>query len=85
MGDMADAFNAMAEAAKKRKANNRKQSPKLLKQAGITFRSENDGVHLIVKNKKCTVDFWPGTGTWIVRARKRGCGVSNLIKYMTNG
>lgn len=66
----------------KKKSKRRDQSPKLLKKAGISFRSSKDGVHLVVKGKRCTIDFWPGTGTWIVRNRKRGCGVGNLIQYI---
>jgi len=82
MGDMGEVFNEMKEGSKKRRARNRKQSPKLLEGAGIPFESKNGGAHLIVEGRECRIDFWPGTGRWISRNGKRGFGVKALIRYV---
>ena len=82
MGDMAEVFKIRNEESKKKRASNRQQGPKFLEKADILFISKNDGAHLIVEGNDCFIDFWPGTGTWIVRTGKRGFGVRNLVKYI---
>jgi hypothetical protein len=80
MGDVGDDFKIMREAGKLKRASNRELSADYLKAYGISFESKNNGAHLIVMNK---IDFWPGTGRWIVRAtKKRGFGVKNLVKRL---
>lgn len=80
MGDMGDIFNEMREASQKRRASNRENSAEILTRARIPFESKNDGAHLIVDGR---IDFWPGTGLWIVRGRKqKRRGVRRLIIYV---
>lgn len=56
----------------------------MLLKAGIRFETKNLGAHLIVRALGLTVDFWPGTGLWIVRDTKRqGRGVQRLIDALT--
>lgn len=65
-----------------RRANNRLSSPDRLREAGIRFVGKSEGVHLIVDGR---VDFWPGTGLWIVRNSThgfRGRGVFSLIEWV---
>lgn len=63
-----------------RRAQNRERSARLLAEAGIPFTSHNGGAHLIVEGSTCYIDFWPGTGKWIVRDSKtKGFGVRKLI------
>jgi len=68
--------------SQKKRAENRKQSAKLLLDLGIIFTSNNGGAHLAVKGRNYIIDFWPGTGKYIGRG---GCcegrGVKNLLKY----
>lgn len=81
MSDCIEIFQAMNEASKDRRAHNREQSAQLLKEKGIQFDDCNRGAHLIVYGTNHMVDFWPGTGKWIVRKMDRsGRGVLNLIK-----
>lgn len=71
-------------ASQERRAGNRESSPELLEQAGVRFKSSNNGAHLIVTGSDWErIDFWPGTGKWIARDTKRkGRGVFNLLKYI---
>jgi hypothetical protein len=82
MGDMGEIFNGMAEESKRRRADNRENSAKILSENGISFESKNMAAHLIVHGHAITVDFWPGTGKWIVRGGKTGRGVFNLMKLV---
>lgn len=81
MGDMGDIFNAMREEGKKNRERNRDFSPTLLDESGIKYDSSNGDAHLIVYVKgKPAIDFWPGTGLFIVRKnKKRKRGVRTLI------
>lgn len=68
-----------------RQAFNRRFSPEVLDENGITFRSLQDGAHLIIVQGRWRFDFWPGTGRWQKRlpGRKRhidGVGVLNLVR-----
>lgn len=84
MGDMGDDFNAMKAAKKEKRADNREHSAGLLKQAGVEFESRNLAAHLIVKAGAQVIDFWPGTGLWIVRgqATQRRRGVRHLLAHV---
>lgn len=68
------------ESQKKRKRN-RENSTEILKSRGVEFSSHNKGAHLIVTSRYGLVDFWPGTGKFIVRkSGEKGRGVFNLLK-----
>lgn len=83
MGDMGDDFNTWKKHKQEKRANNRDDSAAILSRAGIVFESKNIGAHLIVQAGAKTVDFWPGTGLWIVRGdpQKRR-GVRQLVQYV---
>lgn len=56
----------------------------MLHKAGLKFEAKNFGAHLIIRAIGLTVDFWPGTGLWIVRQpRREGRGVQRLIDALT--
>jgi hypothetical protein len=87
MGDMGDYWRdvtpSMKERSQKKRADNREASATILDEAGIGYTTKSDGTHLIVTAGGKTVDFWPGTGLWIVRAtglRRRG--VRQLIQLL---
>ena len=83
MSDMGDDFNALRKERQEKRADNRDQSAAVLTRAGVLFESKNLGTHLIVEAGARTVDFWPGTGLWIVRGvpdKRRG--VRKLIEYV---
>lgn len=83
MGDMGDDFNALKKMKQEKRADNRENSAAILSRAGIVFESKNIGAHLIVLAGPRTVDFWPGTGLWIVRGYKtQGRGVRKLVEYV---
>lgn len=55
-----------------RRKRNRTGSEEILADAGVEFESKSIGAdgtasHLIVTGVGVTIDFWPGTGLWIVR------------------
>lgn len=83
MSDMGEDFNFLKKLKQEKRSNNRESSAKLLADAGIKFEAMNIGAHLIVSAGIKTVDFWPGTGLWIVRGDKvRRRGVHSLIAYV---
>ena len=49
----------------------------------IPFIEYNNGVHLAVEGPNCYIDFWPTTGTWIVRGRsEKHFGLYKLKEYI---
>jgi hypothetical protein len=81
MGDAHEIYDALKVCSQQHRAEKRADSPKVLKRHGIKFEIKNNGAHLIVHGHSIAVDFWPGTGKWIVRgAGKRGYGVIALLK-----
>ena len=80
MGDMGEVFNAMREHSKQKRANNRQSSKAMLDAHNIRYVTKNIDAHLIVEDR---IDFWPGTGKWIVRGEKKHRrGVKKLIAYL---
>jgi hypothetical protein len=80
--DMGAMWRAVKLARQEKRTNNRKSSAVLLKDAGIEFETKNINAHLIVKSNDKFIDFWPGTGLWMVRGDvARRYGVFNLIKF----
>jgi len=84
MSDMGDDFHALKRFKQEKRADNREASAEMLKAAGIAFKSKNIDAHLIVQAGSKVVDFWPGTGLWIVRGiSRKGRGVRSLIAFVT--
>lgn len=82
--DMGDFWRDVRAARQQKRAENRVDSAAMLLAAGLKFETKNLGAHLIVRALGLTVDFWPGTGLWIVRNPKReGRGVQRLIDALT--
>ncbi len=49
----------------------------------IQFIEYNNGVHLAVEGPNNYIDFWPTTGTWIVRGRsEKHFGLYKLKEYI---
>lgn len=77
---LAEKFRARREESQARRERHRQMAPEMLRQAGFRFLERNDGAHLIVEDR---VDFWPGTGRWMVRTSGRvGYGIVNLIAFL---
>jgi hypothetical protein len=70
------------ERHKEKTASNRASSAAYLRSRGIEFSEHNNGAHLIVGHNGLVVDFWPGTGLWIVRNGRKGRGVRNLVREL---
>ena len=80
MSEMGELFAEHRRLGQQRRANNRASSAERLAAAGVSFESKNDGAHLIVTAGVKRIDFWPGTGLWIVRGEsKRRYGVDALL------
>lgn len=81
--DMGDAFRAWSITKREKRASNRKMSHDMLVVAGVKFEVRNLGAHLVVTGKSCIIDFWPGTGLWIVRQQTpRRRGVRGLLDFL---
>jgi len=84
MGDVGETFKMMKDQNKEKRASNRGTSAEILKARGFLFDVRNHGAHLIVWYLDGAVDFWPGTGKWIVRDTKKiGRGVFSLVKFIS--
>ena len=84
MSEIADVNHVINEKRKQKRMSNRIHSAGMLKSAGIVFDVRNEGAHLIVESTEGLIDFWPGTGRWIVRKSGfKEYGVRNLIKFVT--
>lgn len=85
MGDIGEDFNAFKQASKEKRSDNRENSAALLTEHGISFKTRNNGAHLIVEGRDGCIDFWPGTGKFIARDGRNGRGVFNVIKLCEKG
>ena len=82
--DTGEFWRSVRADRREKREKNRADSATMLQQAGLRFETKNLGAHLIVRAIGLTVDFWPGTGLWIVRNPKReGRGVQRLIDALT--
>ena len=71
------------EIKRQKKRSNLAFSTRQLTEAGLTFTSNNYGVHLVLMKGDQPIDFWPSTGLWWVRTnRNKRRGIDNLIKFM---
>lgn len=83
MSEMAEIFSSMKAVSQQKRSDNREASAALLTRAGVVFESKNAGAHLVVLSGQHVVDFWPGTGLWIVRgARAKRRGARKLIQFV---
>lgn len=80
--EMGGDFNAWNKAKQEKRAKNREDSARMLREARVRFVEKNDGAHLIVTGSGGHVfDFWPGTGLWKMRgSMQQHRGVRKLIK-----
>lgn len=70
------------ESSQDKRAYNRENSNRLLRENGYQFEEKNGAAHLIVQTMRGIVDFWPGTGKFIFReSRFEGRGVFNLMQH----
>ena len=73
-------FEVMRKDSQNRRQQNRKNSAKILQEAEVKFTSHNEGAHLVVDGPTGKIDFWPGTGKFIVRGKgSKGRGVFRLL------
>ena len=86
MGDMGEGWAEHKKQRQEKKASNRESSANRLDEIGIPYVSKNGGAHLIVSiygvdtKKQQIIDFWPGTGKWIVRSGEKGRGIRSLLE-----
>lgn len=83
MSETVELFNAMREASREKRAQNRASSLQILIDAGFRPQVKNDGAHLRLNGSRWAADLWPGTGLWYVRekgkAQREGRGVYSLV------
>lgn len=84
MNDETEFWRANREESQLRRATNREHAAQELKRKGVPFSSHNDGAHLVLKIGQRTVDYWPGTGLWVVRGTRddqRQRGLQRLLAF----
>ena len=81
MSELGDDFREWREYKRKRKAEFVATATRVLGKEGVFYTVLDYGTnHFRIENR---VDYWPGTGTWIVlETRERGYGLRELIKYI---
>lgn len=80
--DMGAYWRDVKAAQQQKRAENRKGSEQLLREAGVLFETKNGGAHLIVNHHGHIIDFWPGTGLWRMRgSTQRHYGVRKLLTF----
>lgn len=81
--DLGAYWRDVKAASQAKRAGNRKSSAELLREAGVQFTAKNGDAHLIVRTDSGhVIDFWPGTGLWIMRgSTQRHGGVRKLITF----
>lgn len=73
-------YRAWNKMKQEKRAKNREDSARMLRESGFDFTEHNGGAHLVVSAGKATFDFWPGTGSFIRRGEtKKRRGVRSLI------
>ena len=82
--EMGDLWREYKVERQQKRASNRDHSKKILDNNAIPHEVKNGGAHLIVTMDDLVIDFWPGTGLWIVRDGKnqRHGGVRKLLKFI---
>lgn len=85
MSEIGELFSGLKAHSQAKRAANRAASYDMLVLAvpGVEVECKNDGAHLIVRVPPNIIDFWPGTGLWIVRGQsQRRRGVYPLLDYI---
>ena len=82
--DVSEMWRVHTQESQDRRAFNRQSSAQILEHHRVQFERHNGGAHLIVRHAGMVVDFWPGTGKWIVRGSggAEGRGVFPLMKRL---
>ena len=86
MGDVGDYWRDVKDyqqkESRKRKRGNFVRSVMRLDERGIKYEIK-DGIHFIITHEGEKYDFWPTTGKFYVRSKKKyGRGVFNLLKVL---
>lgn len=85
MGDMGDFFREVKQVKKLKRKSNMTYSTGKLDELGIKYESMNGGIHLIVEGAYSKIDFWPSTGRFYIRSKKKySRGIKNMIKHCIN-
>lgn len=81
--DVTELWREHRDASKAKRADNRENGLALLKKHELHVEVKNGGAHLIVKQAAMVIDYWPGTGQWMVRhSEKRSRGIFTLLKHL---
>ena len=80
MGETGELWREMRTDAAEKRRSNREKSTRILQEAGVSFESYNGGLHLVIRTRRGTVNFFPSTGRYTGAADGRG--VFNLLKEL---
>lgn len=83
MGDMREAFDALKEANKERKANNYTKNIDVIKNCGIEYRQDQNGT-VIFKTTQGTVCFYPTTNKFALKRKVYYGKANSVISFIKN-
>lgn len=78
MSETGELYRMMREESAEKRRINLEKSTQILREAGVSFESRNEGVHLIIRTDAGKVNFYPSTGRY--NGALDGRGVFNLLK-----
>lgn len=79
MGDCKEIYDAMNQHRKEQRLSDKEKNTQILIKEGIKFKSNNDGVHLIIGEWS----FWPSTNKFFhTKTGKKGYGVHKLLNLL---
>lgn len=87
INELSEMWRGHRAESQSRRARNRLSSAQILRDHHVSFTEHNRGAHLVVthtvNSKQATVDFWPGTGKWMIRnSTIGGRGVYVMLKML---
>lgn len=85
-----DQYEVLRDLSKTRRAKNRIHGAQMLRANKIDFESLNNGAHLRITQNHVIIDYWPGTGRWVVQSidgepvipTTYRFGINALLKYI---
>ena len=80
MNETNEMWREVKKHSQDKRERNRNNGAKALRERDILFETRNSGAHLIVYHNGLRVDYWPGTGYWIVKdGGRKGRGIRRLL------
>lgn len=82
MSEAIEGLKQLKKSRQDKRSKNRDWSTQYLTDEGLCFDVKNNGAHIQIKTNNSKIDFWPGTGYYILPNGVKGRGVKKLVKLV---